>query len=97
VFDTDLYSTACAIQNLWLAARVEGIGVGWVSILSNADLHEIFGIPEHIVPVAYLCVGYPREFLDEPELQRKGWAERVPLNELLYEGRWGIRAPADAA
>ena len=97
VFDTDLYSTACAIQNLWLAARVEGVGVGWVSIIDNADLREIFGIPEHVVPVAYLCVGYPREFLDEPELQRKGWAERLPVDELLYEERWGARPSADAA
>lgn len=89
IVDTDLYSTACAIQNLWLAARVEGVGVGWVSILRHEDLREILGIPEHILPLAYLCVGYPREFLDEPELQRRGWAERVPLESLLYRERWG--------
>lgn len=101
IIDTDLYSTCCAIQNLWLAARVEGVGVGWVSILRNEDLREILGIPEHVVPVAYLCVGYPREFLDEPELQRRGWAERLPLDELLYRDRWGERwgagSSADAA
>ena len=97
VFDTDLYSTACAIQNLWLAARVEGVGVGWVSIIRNEDLREIFGIPEHIVPVAYLCIGFPREFLDEPELQQKGWRERLPLDTLLYHERWGVRAAVDAA
>lgn len=97
VFDTDLYSTACAIQNLWLAARVEGIGVGWVSIIRNEDLREIFGIPEHIVPLAYLCIGFPREFLDEPELQQKGWRERLPLDTLLYHERWGVRAAVGAA
>ena len=97
IIDTDVYSTCCAIQNLWLAARVEGVGVGWVSILRNEDLREILGIPEHVIPVAYLCIGYPQEFLDEPELQRRGWAERVPLDALLYRERWGVRSAADAA
>lgn len=97
IIDTDLYSTCCAIQNLWLAARVEGVGVGWVSILRVEDLREVFAIPEHVIPVAYLCIGYPREFLDEPELQRRGWAERLPLDALLYQERWGVRAAVDAA
>jgi 5,6-dimethylbenzimidazole synthase len=91
--DTDLYSTCCAVQNLWLAARVEGVGVGWVSILDYDDLRPIFGIPATVVPVAYLCIGYPREFLDEPELQRRGWATRLPLEQIVYQERWG--APAD--
>jgi 5,6-dimethylbenzimidazole synthase len=93
VVDTDLYSTCCAVQNLWLAARVEGVGVGWVSILDYDDLRPIFGIPATVVPVAYLCIGYPREFLDEPELQRRGWATRLPLEQIVYRERWG--APAD--
>ena len=97
IIDTDVYGTCCAIQNLWLAARVEGVGVGWVSILRNEDLREILGIPEHVIPVAYLCIGYPKEFLDEPELQRRGWAERLPLDALLYRERWGVRSTADAA
>jgi 5,6-dimethylbenzimidazole synthase len=97
IIDTDLYSTCCAIQNLWLAARAEGVGVGWVSILRNEDLREILGIPEHIVPVAYLCVGYPREFFVEPELQRRGWADRLPLDTLLYHERWGERPTVGAA
>jgi len=88
IIDTDLYSTCCAIQNLWLAARVEGIGVGWVSILNPDDLRQILGIPEHVVPVAYLCAGYPREFLDEPELQRRGWATRLPLERVVSQERW---------
>jgi len=92
VIDTDLYSTCCAVQNLWLAARVEGIGVGWVSILDYDDLRPILGIPATVVPVAYLCIGYPREFLDEPELQQRGWATRLPLEQIVYEERWGALA-----
>jgi 5,6-dimethylbenzimidazole synthase len=90
IVDTDLYSTCCAVQNLWLAARVEGIGVGWVSILNIDDLRQILDIPPHVLPVAYLCVGYPREFLDEPELQRRGWARRLPPETVLYQERWGV-------
>jgi 5,6-dimethylbenzimidazole synthase len=89
VTDTDVYSTCCAIQNLWLAARVEGVGVGWVSILDYDDLRSIFGIPETVLPVAYLCVGYPRAFLGEPELQRRGWATQLPINQIIFEERWG--------
>ena len=89
VTDTDVYSTCCAIQNLWLAARVEGVGVGWVSILDYDDLRPIFGIPETVWPVAYLCIGYPRAFLGEPELQRRGWATQLPMNQIIFEERWG--------
>lgn len=96
--DTDVYSACCAIQILWLSARVEGIGVGWVSILDNDDLRQILGIPEHIVPVAYLCLGYAQEFFTEPELQRRGWASRLPLESLVYRERWGapVRLPGAA-
>jgi 5,6-dimethylbenzimidazole synthase len=62
--ETGLYSVCCAIQNLWLAARAEGIGVGWVSILSNDDLKKILDIPEHVVPVAYLCLGHVSNFAE---------------------------------
>ena len=89
ILDTDLYSTCCAIENLWLAARVEGIGVGWVSILSHDELRKVLAIPDHIVVVAYLCLGYAQEFFDEPELQRRRWASRVPLDQLVYRERWG--------
>lgn len=86
---TDLYSTLCAIQNLWLAARAEGIGVGWVSILRNDRLRKILQIPSGVFPVGYFCLGFPEEFLPEPELQKAGWASRVPLKDLIYADRWG--------
>ncbi|MCX7898793.1 MAG: 5,6-dimethylbenzimidazole synthase [Methylocystis sp.] len=87
--DTDILSTACAVQNLWLAARVEGVGVGWVSIMREQDLREILRIPDRIAVVAYLCVGYIEENYPLPELEAKGWAPRLALADLLFEDRWG--------
>ena len=81
--ETDLYSTCCAVQNLWLAARAEGIGVGWVSILKQPQLRQILGIPHHVIPVAYLCLGYPMEFPAEPILQTAGWRERMQPSHLV--------------
>ena len=87
--ETDVYSTCLAVQNLWLAARAEGVGVGWVSILRNAELREILGIPPHVVPVAYLCVGYPKDgFPEEPLLQKSGWRDRLSLDSLMRHERW---------
>lgn len=86
--DMDLFSTCLAVQNLWLAARAEGIGVGWVSILDQDELAEVLGLPEHVYPLAYLCVGYVSEFLNEPELARKGWQQRLPLAELVHGNGW---------
>jgi 5,6-dimethylbenzimidazole synthase len=88
---TDLYSTCCAVQNLWLAARAEGVGVGWVSILRLRRLREILGIPARVVPVAYLCLGYPERFAREPELQSAGWRRRLPLEDLVHGDLWGRR------
>jgi 5,6-dimethylbenzimidazole synthase len=87
--ETDVYSTCCAIQNLWLAARSEGIGVGWVSIVEPAQLRSLLQIPEHVIPVAYLCVGYVREFLPRPELETAGWLPRIPLEDLVLFDQWG--------
>lgn len=87
--DTDLYSTVCAVQNLWLAARAEGVGVGWVSIFHEQDLRRVLGLPDHVVPVAYLCVGHVRALFEGPELQARGWAERQPLESLIFADRWG--------
>ena len=87
--DTDLYSTVCAIQNLWLAARAEGIGVGWVSIFEPEDLRPILHIPPEIVVVAYLCVGFVDQLFARPELEARQWAERLPLDQLVFDGIWG--------
>ncbi|NBE09380.1 5,6-dimethylbenzimidazole synthase [Paragemmobacter ruber] len=87
--EMDLYSTVCAVQNLWLAARSEGIGVGWVSIFRSGALSEILGLPESVVPVAWLCLGYVEELYDQPELAAKGWASRLPLEQLIYCDAWG--------
>ena len=86
--ETDVYSTCCAVQNLWLAARAEGIGVGWVSILKLPQLRQILGIPPHIIPVAYLCLGYPQEFPEKPLLETVGWRRRLPLQDLLHYEDW---------
>ncbi len=84
----DVYSTVCAIQNLWLAARAEGIGMGWVSIFRDADLRAILGIPDRIEIVGYLCLGHVDELYDRPELEVKGWSRRLPLEEMMFDGRW---------
>jgi len=89
--ETDLYSTCCAIQNLWLAARAEGIGVGWVSILDYAALKRVLGIPRSIKVVAYLCLGYVSDFARHPDLERAGWRTRLPLEGLIYHECWGQR------
>jgi 5,6-dimethylbenzimidazole synthase len=87
--ETGIYSVCCAIQNLWLAARAEEIGVGWVSIISNKDLKRILSIPRHIKPIAYLCLGYVSEFSDIPDLEKYKWLTRIELNELIYLEKWG--------
>ncbi|MEP4190937.1 MAG: nitroreductase family protein, partial [Sneathiella sp.] len=81
--DMDLYSTVCAVQNLWLAARAEGIGVGWVSILKDEKVKEVLNIPGRVTPVAYLCLGYVSEFLKTPELETKKWRSRLPLTDYV--------------
>jgi 5,6-dimethylbenzimidazole synthase len=91
IIDTDLYSTCCAVQNLWLAARAEGIGVGWVSIVDPVELAQTLALPDHVVPVAYLCLGYVFEFPDSPELERASWRQRLPLADLIHIDSWGNR------
>jgi 5,6-dimethylbenzimidazole synthase len=89
--ETARYSTVCAIQNLWLAARVEELGVGWVSIIDPRELRAIFEIPERLTVVAYLCVGYVRGFADEPDLLRAGWETVLPLSEVVDHERYTER------
>lgn len=88
---TDVYSTVCAIQNLWLAARAEGVGVGWVSIFHDRDIRTVLGIPDRVEIVAWLCLGYVAELYSQPELAEKGWRRRLPLEDLVFRDRWGGR------
>jgi len=85
----DIYSAVCAVQNLWLAARAEGLGVGWVSIFHQQALRDILGLPARIIPIAYLCLGQVSHFKETPELEAAGWRPRLPLDELVYFERWG--------
>ena len=86
--ETDIYSTACAIQNLWLAARAEGLGVGWVSFYQPADLRALLGLPDRVEPIAYLCVGWPDEQPVRPSLEAVGWSKRLPLDRVVMHERW---------
>jgi 5,6-dimethylbenzimidazole synthase len=85
------YSTVCAIQNLWLAARVEGLGVGWVSILDPVELRALLRIPDDVAVVAYLCVGHVAEFAPVPDLERDRWEGRVALEDVVDFERYGGR------
>ena len=93
--ETDLMSTSCAIENMWLAARVEGIGLGWVSIYEKDDIRKILEIPDYIDPVALLSLGYTAHFPDIPLLERVGWGSRLDLKTLIYRGTWGKREKND--
>jgi 5,6-dimethylbenzimidazole synthase len=93
--EMDLYSAVCAVQNLWLAARAENIGVGWVSIVKHDDLRSALGIPASVQPIAYLCVGYVSHFFEKPELEAAGWLPRIPLADLVWNDRWHQTDPAD--
>ena len=86
--ETGIYSVCCAVQNLWLAARTEGLGLGWVSILSNDVLKEVLELPEHVIPVAYLCLGYVEEFALKPDLETAGWLPRLDLKDVVYYEKW---------
>jgi 5,6-dimethylbenzimidazole synthase len=94
--ETAMYSAVCAIQNCWLAARAEGVGVGWVSIVEAGALRRILAIPDHIVIVGYLCLGYVSGFDAEPELAAKGWESRVPLADVLHFDQYGAVDPRRA-
>jgi nicotinate-nucleotide--dimethylbenzimidazole phosphoribosyltransferase len=85
------YSAACAVQNLWLAARAEGLGVGWVSFFDERELAGTLGLPAHLDVIAYLCLGHVEEFPPAPELVLSGWARRRPLAWAVHDGQWGRR------
>ncbi len=86
------YSSALAVENLWLAARAEGLGVGWVSFFDEREMVRALDLPDHLEVVAYLCVGYVDEFPDEPELMQAGWSKRRPLSWVVHEETYGRRA-----
>ena len=85
------YSAACAVQNLWLAARAEGLGVGWVSFFDERELAAELALPAHLHVVAYLCLGHVAEFPPAPELVLSGWARQRPLAWAVHDGAWGRR------
>lgn len=105
--DADLWSCAAAIENLWLAARAEGVGVGWVTLFRPEELAALVGAPEGVETLGWLCVGWPDERPPEPGLQRAGWSSRLPLSEVVIDERWDdeditppasrLRAPSPAA
>lgn len=86
--DADLWSCACAIQNLWLAARSEGLGVGWVTLFQPGDLATLLGLPDRVETLGWLCIGYPDERQTGPGLERFGWSNRQPLDEVVIHERW---------
>ena len=95
--DTDLYSTCAAIQNLRLAARAEGIGVGWVSILRPEVIQELLAIPADVAVVGYLCLGFPTEFPGRPMLETAGWLPRLSLASTVFANRWNAEPSAELA
>lgn len=100
--DTDLWSCACAIQNLWLAARAEGLGMGWVTLFDPTALGELLGLPQGVVSLGWLCLGWPDERPPAPGLERAGWSRRQPLSDVVLTDRWSdtgapvsrLRAPS---
>ena len=95
--EMDLASSACAIQNLWLAARAEGLGMGWVSIFCPTKLAALLQMPEGSRPIAMLCLGPVHAFYDQPMLQTENWAHRAALADMLFEDRWGHKSAAPLA
>ena len=90
---TGIFSVCCAVQNMWLAARTEGIGVGWVSILSNEALRDALHIPDHVVLVAYLCLGHVSKFESKPDLETGDWLPRLKLDDVIYYEEWSQDEP----
>ncbi len=90
--EMDLASAACAIQNLWLAARAEGLGMGWVSMFCPQQVAALLGMPEGSQPIAILCLGPVKDFYDQPMLQAEKWAQRAALADMVFEDSWGQKS-----
>lgn len=86
--EMDLASVACAIQNMWLAARAEGLGMGWVSLFDVDEVRTLLRMPDGAKPVAILCVGHVDKFYERPMLEAQGWASRRTLSECVFENAW---------
>jgi nicotinate-nucleotide--dimethylbenzimidazole phosphoribosyltransferase len=100
--DTDLWSCACAIENIWLTARAHGLGLGWVTLFDPDELHALLGLPDGVVTLGWLCLGWPDERPPAPGLERHGWSQRLPLTDVVLRDRWpggpgGPGGPGDAA
>lgn len=87
--EMDLASVSCAIQNMWLAARSEGLGMGWVSLFDPAELSDLLAMPDGSKPIAILCLGHVAEFYSAPMLVNEEWAKQLPLKDLLFQNTWG--------
>jgi nicotinate-nucleotide--dimethylbenzimidazole phosphoribosyltransferase len=94
--DSDLWSCACAIQNLWLTARAHGLGVGWVTLFRPKDLAELLGLPDGVVTLGWLCIGYPDERQPSPGLERAGWSQRLSLDDVVIAERWPAEGGPEA-
>ena len=88
--EMDLASLSCAIQNMWLAARAEGLGLGWVSMFEPESLKSLLNMPEDSQPLAILCLGHVEKFYDKPMLEQQQWEERKDINTLLFENTWNM-------
>jgi nicotinate-nucleotide--dimethylbenzimidazole phosphoribosyltransferase len=90
--DADMWSCACAIENLWLAARAEGLGMGWVTLFPPDELSALVGLPGGVETLGWLCLGWPDELPPSPGLERVGWSRRAPLDEVVLHERWDARS-----
>ncbi|WP_240375476.1 5,6-dimethylbenzimidazole synthase [Bacillus piscicola] len=89
--ETDMMSTACAIQNMWLASCAEGIAMGWVSFYKKNDVRDILDIPPHIDPTALISIGYTEDYPDKPILETADWEKRQALEPLIFHNKWGTK------
>lgn len=95
--DTDVWSCACAIENIWLAARAAGLGVGWVTLFPPNELSDLVGLPDGVETLGWLCLGWPDERPPEPGLERHGWSRRLALNDVIITERWPAASGAPPA
>lgn len=95
--DADLWSCACAIENMWLSARARGLGMGWVTLFEPAELSALLELPDGVVPMGWMCLGWPDERPPEPGLERAAWSSRLPLENVVMRDRWRDDGASPAA